>query len=222
MNSPQPPRSSLRILGLCASPRRSGNSAALLDAFTAGAVHAGHHVEVAFLDDHLMTFLRDCRQCRRADGSCSIDDGFATLFLGRYLATDAVAFATPIYWYGMAGILKTFLDRMFCYCAASYPGSADVIARMQRKRMALLLAAEETYPGAELGIVHQMQEFARYTHGALVSVVRGAGNRRGEVAHDPSDPLGTAYRAGVSFAERPSTDYRIDTLRDMNLWPGER
>lgn len=209
----------MKILGLCASPRRNGNSAALLEAFAGGAREAGHAIDIAFLDDHVAAFLRDCRQCRRADGSCAIQDGFAALFLGRYLPAEAVVFATPIYWYGMAGILKTFLDRMFCYYAASYPGSAGVIEGMQRKRLALLLAAEETYPGAELGIVHQVQEFARYTNGALVSVVRGAGNRRGEVTRDPDDPIGAARRAGLSFAERPYTDYRLDTPRSMTVWP---
>ena len=59
---------------------------------------------------------------------------------------------------------------------------------MSHKRIGLLLASEETYPGATLGIIHQIQEFARYTHGEFVGVVRGVGNSRSDIARDPADP----------------------------------
>ena len=49
---------------------------------------------------------------------------------------------------------------------------------MQGKRLGLAVASEETYPGAALGIVHQIQEFARYTHSDFVGFVHGAGNSR--------------------------------------------
>src|SRR3546814_4247683 len=67
---------------------------------------------------------------------------------------------------------------------------------MAGKRLGLVLASEETYPGVALGIVHQIQEFSRYTNSDFVSVVRGAGNSRGEVRHDPTNPVGDAERLG--------------------------
>lgn len=90
--------------------------------------------------------------------------------------------------------------------------------RMQGKRLALTLASEESYPGAGLGIVHQVQEFARYSHSAFVGHVHGAGNRRGEVARDPRDPVAAARRLGAELLRRPYTDYRIDTPRSHDVW----
>ncbi len=209
----------MRVLALNGSPRHAGNSATLLQAFCEGARGAGHDVDLAHLDDHLTSFLRDCKACRDASGNCTLADGFGTLFLDRFLPAEAVAFATPIYWYGMSGLLKTFLDRMFCYCAASYPDSPRVIEGMLRKRFVLLLSSEESYAGAELGIVHQMQEIARYTHSDLAAVVRGVGNRRGEVARDPLSPIESARRAGARLQDLRHTDYRIDTERSMTVWP---
>jgi len=58
--------------------------------------------------------------------------------------------------------MKALFDRTFCYYAASYPGCARVIEGMSRKRIGLVLASEETYPGVSLGIVHQIQEFSCY------------------------------------------------------------
>ncbi len=69
---------------------------------------------------------------------------------------------------------------------------------MSRKRLALVLSGEETYPGASLGIVHQLQEFARYTHSDFVGLVRGVANSRGEVARDPADPIADCERLGRS------------------------
>ena len=96
-----------------------------------------------------------------------------------FLPADGVVFCSPVYWYGLSAQTKAFFDWTFCYYAASHPRSAEVIAGMSRKRLGLVLASEETYPGALLGIVHQLQEYARYTHSELVGVVRGIGNSRG-------------------------------------------
>jgi multimeric flavodoxin WrbA len=209
----------VNVLALSASPRRDGNSRLLADAFLEGAAGSGHQVELAHLDDHVGAFLRDCRTCRGADGRCSIDDGFEALLYERYLPAEAVALATPLYWYGVSGQLKTFLDRLFCYIAASYPDSGHMIDGLTRKRLALLLSSEETYVGSSLGVLHQIQEFARYTHCELIGVVTGIGNRRGEVVADPADPIDRARALGRDLGTRASTDYRIDTARPSAVWP---
>ena len=114
--------------------------------------------------------------------------------------------------------LKAFFDRTFCYYAASYPDSAGVIDGMSHKRIGLVLASEETYPGASLGIVHQIQEFSCYTRSEFVGVVRGIGNSRGEVTHDPSDPIFAAEQLGREIFKRKYSDYRLDTERSGRVW----
>jgi multimeric flavodoxin WrbA len=208
-------RSVLIVVG---SPRRAGNSAALAQAVERGALAAGTPAKVRFVDDFITSFLRDCRGCRRPDGECSIGDLFRSVFFDDYLPARAVVFCSPIYWYGLSAQTKAFLDRTFCYYAASYPRSAEVIAGMSGKKIALVLAGEETYPGASLGIAHQIQEFARYCHGDFVGLVRGAGNSRGEVARDPDQPLAAAERLGRELFERRYTDYRLDTPRSGRVW----
>lgn len=207
------------LLVLIGSPRRNGNSAALAAAIQRGANKAGTPSKICVLDDAISSFLRDCRVCRRPDGECGIEDGFRALFFEDFLPAAGVVFCSPVYWYGLSAQTKAFLDRTFCYYAVSYPRSAEVIAGMSRKRIGLALAAEETYPGASLGIVHQIQEFARYTRSEFVGVVRGAGNRRGEIALDPARPLAAAEALGRDFFTRPFSDYRIDTPRAGGVWP---
>lgn len=190
----------------------------MAEAVKQGAETAGSSVTLRHLDDYLDSFLRDCRTCRGKDGECSINDSFRPLFFDDFLPSDGVVFCTPVYWYGVSAQTKAFFDRTFCYYAASYPESAGVIDRMSRKRIGLVLASEETYPGASLGIIHQIQEYARYTHSDLVDVVRGIGNRRGEVDRDPGAPLAAAKKLGSGLFARSTSDYRIDTERSSRVW----
>lgn len=203
---------------LASSPRRDGNSALLAGAVREGLLEAGHEAHFVYASDILGDFLRDCRKCRKSDGECSIEDGFRTTFLEHYLPAQGFIAATPIYWYGTSGQLKTFFDRMFCYYAASYPGSAEVIERMKGKRIGLVLSSEETFPMVSGGIISQIQEFSRYTHSTFAGVVHGVGNARGDVMRDPCDPMGAARRFGAEFFTRHATDYQIDTPRSGRVW----
>lgn len=173
-----------------------------------------------FLDDHISSFLRDCRTCRLPDGECAIGDGYCSLFLDDFLPAQGVVFCSPVYWYGLSAQTKAFFDRTFCYYAASHPQSAQVLEGMARKRIGLVLSSEETYPGASLGIIHQLQEYTRYTHSELVGVVRGFGNSRGEVVRDPGAPGREAEQLGRDIFDRKYSDYRLDTPRSGRVWPG--
>lgn len=210
---------SRRILVLSTSPRRDGNSQRLAAAFLEGARGAGHQAELLNVNDYIGHFLGDCRRCRGADGFCTLDDRYRELFEQHFLPAAAVAFATPIYWYGVSAQLKAFFDRSFCYYAASCPDSAKVIEAMSGKRLALLLASEETYVGAALGIMAQVQEYTRYTHSQLVGIVQGIGNRRGDVERDPADPLARAGELGGRIFDLRYSDYRLDTARPATTWP---
>jgi multimeric flavodoxin WrbA len=197
-----------KLLILVGSPRRAGNSATLAKAVQRGAEATGAQVSLRFIDDFISSFLRDYRLCRLPSGECSIADQFRTLFFQDFIPARGVIFCSP----------KAFFDRTFCDYAASYPDSARVIDGMSRKRIGLVLASEETYPGASLGIVHQIQEFSCYTHSEFVGVVRGVGNSRGEVTHDPSDPIFAAEQLGREIFKRKYSDYRLDTERSGRVW----
>jgi multimeric flavodoxin WrbA len=216
--SQRPAEGVKRVLVLSSSPRRDGNSRLLADAALDGVREAGHTAELVYLDDHLGAFLRDCRLCRGADGHCTIDDGFDALFRERFLPADGVVLATPIYWYGVSGQLKTFFDRMFCYIAASHPENEKIAGDLVGKRLALLLSSEESYTGASLGVLHEIQEYARYTHSPFVGFVQGIGNKRGDVLRDPGDPAGRARELGRRLFSMRSTDYRLDTPRAGSVW----
>lgn len=209
---------SKKLLILVGSPRRDGNTATLAKAVNDGGKKAGLEVSLRFIDDYMQSFLHDCRQCRRSNGECSVDDRYDSLFNDDFLNADGVIFCTPIYFYGMSAQTKAFFDRSFCYYSESYPQFEKVIEKMSHKRVGLVVVSEETFPTVSQGIIHQIQEYSRYTNSTFVGVVHGVGNSRGEVINDPDSPLKKAEKLGKYFFERKFTDYRLDTVRDNKVW----
>lgn len=208
----------MKVLAVGASARRDGNSALLLKSARRGAREAGHDVTAVHLDDLIGGFLRDCRGCRRVDGSCSIPDSYENLLLQHLLPADGLLLATPLYWYGMSGQLKTMFDRLFCFMSPSFPASEQVLEGLPGKRVGVLVSCEESYPGATLGLVGQLQELTRYLRQELVEVVVGVGNSRGDVALDPSRPLDRAEELGRKLLDARVADYRFDTPRGHSVW----
>ena len=136
---------SKKILVISTSPRKGGNSDALADAFVRGAQEAGNQVEKVTLYDKTIGFCRGCLTCQ-STGHCVIRDDAAAI-ARKMGAADVIAFATPIYYYGMCGQMKTMLDRANPLFAADY----------QFRDIYLLSAAaeedEHTVDGAVTGLM---------------------------------------------------------------------
>lgn len=208
----------MRILALNASPRRDGNSSRLLAAAVDGAAVAKSEVRSIFLGDRVSGLLDDCRTCRGEDRRCRIPDSYGSLLVDEVLPADGLLIATPLHYYGMPGRLKAFFDRIFCYTSPAAPEANRVLSALPGKRIGLLVASEETYPSAPVGLVHQVQETARYNRQHLVGVVYGHGNSRGDVAKDPRRPLDQARQLGRTLFTSPATDYCFDTPRAHSVW----
>jgi multimeric flavodoxin WrbA len=212
----------MNVVALNASPRRDGNSSILLEAASRGARGAGHDVTALQLDDFVDAALRDCRTCRRTDGRCGIEDRYERLLMDHLVPADAILLATPLYWYGMSGQLKTMFDRLFCHMSPAFPESEAVLAGLPHKRVGVLIACEESYPGATLGLRAQLQELTRYLRQDLVDVVVGVGNSRGDVRQDPTDPLDAAASLGRRLFTARVADYCFDTPRGHSVWSADQ
>jgi len=209
---------SSKVLVVCASPRRDGNSSMLAEAAAEGASERGHEVEVVHLIDFVEGSLRDCRTCRNSSRECTIEDGYADLFINKVLLADAIIFATPLHYYGMTGRLKNFFDRIFCYTSDSAPNGAEHTSNLPGKQIGLLISCEESYVGANVALMGQFQEMTRYNRQSFVGVVVGVANSRGEIIRDPSDPLERARELGHRVMDTLVTDYRLDTDRSNRVW----
>ena len=206
------------VVVLSSSPRKDGNSALMAEHALKGVQAAGNDGKLLYLSDFMNEMLRDCRTCRLETGECSIQDNYAELLMDHVLPADGWILATPIYWYGMSGQLKTFLDRTFCYVAQSYPRSDQVVAGLMGKRVGAAIACEESYAGVAIPLTAHLQELCTYLKSGFVGVAVGAGNKRGEIAQDPGQPLMEAEKLGERLFTARVTDYHLDTPRPGRVW----
>ena len=95
-----------KIVVLSTSFRKEGNSAQLARQFAKGAQDAGHEVKEIYLSDYHMENCRGCFACQKT-GKCVVQDNVGGI-LEEMRSADVLAFATPVYFYGMCGAMKTF------------------------------------------------------------------------------------------------------------------
>ena len=107
-----------KVLVISTSLRKGGNSDRLADAFLSGALAAGNAAEKIELRGKTIGFCRGCLACQERQACVIADD--AAPIAEAMKAADVIAFATPVYYYGLAGQLKTLLDRANCLFSSDY------------------------------------------------------------------------------------------------------
>lgn len=100
-----------KILILSASPRLNGNSDLLAKSFQKGAEESGNNVELIELAQKKIGYCHGCYYCAAHEGHCCQKDD-AEAIVDKMIAADVIVFATPTYFYSMAGQLKVLIDRM--------------------------------------------------------------------------------------------------------------
>ena len=101
---------SKRILVISSSLRKNSNSDILAVEFARGAEEAGNDVSFVSLSGKNIGFCNGCLTCNETH-RCHIRDDVPAI-MEKAADSDILVFATPIYYYGMSGQLKTLLDRL--------------------------------------------------------------------------------------------------------------
>ena len=125
-----------KIIVLNGSPRKNGNTSALVKVFREGAESAGHTVTEFWLGGMK---INGCRGCcaggKNPESPCVQKDDMEQIYPA-YKEADVVVLASPLYYWTISGQLKCAFDRLFAVaeCDPSYTNP--------RKESALLMAAE--------------------------------------------------------------------------------
>lgn len=98
-----------KVIIISSSLRRNSNSERLAAAFAQGAEKAGNETELISLAGRKLGFCTGCLSCQKTFHCYQKDDG--AVLCEKIGNADVVVFATPIYYYGISGQLKTLLDR---------------------------------------------------------------------------------------------------------------
>jgi multimeric flavodoxin WrbA len=138
------------ILIVSGSPKKDGNTAALIDWFTQGAVSQGASVE-AFHIASLKFRAVGCTSCRACQKmtkfGCVIQDDVQPILL-KMLEVDVIVMATPCYFYAMSAQTKSVMDRMFSLY--KWDNDADTVAAPLKGKILAVMASAYEQEGLEI------------------------------------------------------------------------
>lgn len=173
------------VLVISTSLRPNSNSDILADEFLRGAREAGHRVEKISLKGKNIHFCLGCLACLKT-GRCGINDD-AIAIAEQMAKADVICFATPVYYYDMAGQMKTLLDRANCLYSMDY-AFRDIY---------LLIASAEEGDEASDGTVTGVSGWIScFERARLAGVVRGGGATAPGAMKNFADKLQAAYEMG--------------------------
>jgi len=103
------------VMGFNGSPRKTWNTATLLQKALAGAASQAADTELVHLYDLRYTGCRSCFACKTkrdtSYGRCATQDDL-TPILDRVREADGIMLGSPIYYGTVSGMMKSFLERL--------------------------------------------------------------------------------------------------------------
>jgi multimeric flavodoxin WrbA len=100
----------MKIVAFNGSPRKGGNTEALLDAVADGIKEAGAMFDIVRLSGLNISPCIACGGCDKT-GACVVMDDMQGLY-DKVLSADKIIIASPIYFYALSAQAKMFIDRL--------------------------------------------------------------------------------------------------------------
>lgn len=174
----------LKVLALLGSPRKDGNTAALLDSLLKGIQdNKKNSIKKVYLNDKDISPCQECNHCQETHEPCIIKDDMQEL-LNEVKTSDILIFASPVFWWNISAQLKLFIDRLY---------SIEHDMKGKKAIVVVTYAGDDPNTGPE--IIKKM--FAEISDFAGIELVEFLGICSGtkNVADNP-DALERAYMVG--------------------------
>lgn len=105
----------MKVIAVNGSPRKTWNTATLLEHALAGATGSGAETELVHLYDLEFKGCISCFACKKIGGKnygrCAVNDDL-TPILKKISEADALILGTPVYFGAETGEMRSFLERL--------------------------------------------------------------------------------------------------------------
>ena len=134
----------MNVLILHGGARKKGNTATAANIVGTELTSMGHEVESIFLFEKDIKACLACGKCKETpDSVACIQKDDASDILEKMTKADVLLFTSPLYFWGLAGPLKTFIDRTYSlYTDYHKPNHASLV---DGQRQALLVTGGGSY-----------------------------------------------------------------------------
>ena len=190
----------MKNIVLNGSPRPSGNTKAMISAFTEGAERAGHEVTVF---DVCRMNIKGCLACEychtKAFRQCVQKDEMQKIYPVLDEA-EMIVLASPIYYHGLSGQLQCTINRIY---AQGYP-------KKLKKAMLLLSSGDHgVYDGA---IFTYRNSFLEYLHLEDMGIFTAAGDE-----NKSDEMLNRIRKAGAALTDPDDRNVPRLVIRSGNV-----
>jgi multimeric flavodoxin WrbA len=124
----------MKVIGIVGSPRKNGNTNAVVQQVLEGAAEAGAETKTFLLNEMNYRGCQACDYCKSHE-KCKFDDDLAELF-EEMAKADGIIFGAPIYFGQFSGQMRLFLDR--CYSLIN----ADFSPRLPAGKKAVIVGSQ--------------------------------------------------------------------------------
>lgn len=164
----------MKVLALYGSSRRNGNSELLAEKVLEGIDHTKRYLT----DYHILPI--DDKRHEPEGFSGEAGDDYRAL-ITEMLEYDAVVYVTPLYWYGMSGVMKDFIDRS---TESMRVEELRFKERMQEMKHFVVIAGGDSPHEKGKPLVAQFEYIFEFMGARLEDWIIGDGNKPGEVLDD--------------------------------------
>lgn len=102
------------VLGIGGSPRKGGNSDALLRQVLSGVSQANIESLLVQLRDCEFQGCIGCERCRKDKICTGLNDGMSLLY-SKILSSKGLVLVSPTHNYNITAWMKAFIDRLYCF-----------------------------------------------------------------------------------------------------------
>ena len=142
------------VLAIIGSYRKDGVVDTAVNAVLEGAREHGANIRKIYLRDQHIEYCRNCRSCTQeageARGKCAIEDDMAGI-LKEIEEADAIVLGSPVNFYNVTAIFRTFLERLVG-CVYWPWGQLAPKPRSKELRRKAVLISSSAAPGILLPI----------------------------------------------------------------------
>jgi len=179
---------SKNVLIISTSLRENANSEILAHETERGAKDSGHNVEFVTLKDKDIKFCKGCLACQKI-GHCVIDDD-ANAITEKMKNAEVIVWATPVYYYEMAGQMKTLIDRANSLFSADY----------KFREIYVITTSADTGENVVQTVINGVNGWIACFDGVkLCGYVNGAGLEAPNEAKENAELLKKAYNMGKNI-----------------------
>lgn len=139
----------MKLIAVCGSARKQGNTAKMLQQVIEGAKSVGADTEFVNLFDLNYKDCISCYACKlknsKSFGHCTVNDGLKPL-LGRIEQSDVIVLGSPIYYANLSGQMSSFTNRlMFQYLDYGAKGTGPKPKFFKTALIATMNGNDESY-----------------------------------------------------------------------------